>query len=104
MSHRIEVSTQGEPLQVPDNANLRESLMRGGIELYSGLARYRHCGGHGRCGTCRVVMDTASTRLSPPTPFEKTLLQERDLACGVRLACQTMVRGDIRVRPEVGSP
>ena len=48
------------------------------------------CGGAGTCGACRVrVMDG---QVSPPTSSE-----ERFLADGMRLACQTRVLGDVRV-------
>ena len=53
------------------------------------------CGGHGRCGKCRVI---ASGRLSPPSAEERGRLSEEERAQGVRLACQCTVLGDAEVR------
>ncbi len=52
------------------------------------------CGGHGKCGKCRV---TVSGALSEPTETEKKALSGKDLKAGVRLACQTYVKGDCTV-------
>ncbi len=48
------------------------------------------CGGTGTCGACRVRV--MSGQVSPPTTAE-----ERVLADGLRLACQTRVLSDVRV-------
>ena len=52
------------------------------------------CGGHGRCGKCRVF---AKGALSEPTAEEKKLLTADELQQGVRLACCTRVLGDCQV-------
>ena len=52
------------------------------------------CGGHGRCGKCRVTVQGA---LSPPDPRETSLLGAAALIRGVRLACLTTVEGDCTV-------
>lgn len=49
------------------------------------------CGGHGRCGKCRV---RASGALSLPCEAEKKHLSAEELASGVRLACLTYALGD----------
>ena len=49
------------------------------------------CGGHGKCGKCRV---TVSGAVSPVTEDERRALSEDELAAGVRLACRTAVLGD----------
>jgi ferredoxin len=55
------------------------------IELPTGS----RCGGHGRCGADRVVLDPVSERqVNPPTAIERHQLSAEDLARGVRLACQ----------------
>lgn len=55
------------------------------------------CGGHGRCGKCRV---TASGSVGEVTDRERALLSAEDLARGVRLACLTVIQGDCRVTTE----
>ncbi|MBQ3507226.1 MAG: DUF4445 domain-containing protein [Clostridia bacterium] len=49
------------------------------------------CGGHGKCGKCRVTVTGA---VSEPTEDELRLLSPDELESGVRLACRTMVLGD----------
>ena len=50
------------------------------------------CGGKGRCGKCRVLVE--SGELSPTTEEERRLLGEKELARGVRLACMTKPLSD----------
>jgi uncharacterized 2Fe-2S/4Fe-4S cluster protein (DUF4445 family) len=57
------------------------------------------CGGHGRCGRCRV---RASGELGAPTDAERRLLGSERLAAGWRLGCQTPVLGPCSV--EVPEP
>lgn len=49
------------------------------------------CGGHGRCGKCRV---TARGALSELTDTERRFLSKEEIEAGVRLACCTTVEGD----------
>lgn len=52
------------------------------------------CGGHGRCGKCKVTVRGAISDLSDT---EKRLLTEEEIRLGVRLACCTTVKGDCTV-------
>ncbi|MBR6051491.1 MAG: DUF4445 domain-containing protein [Clostridia bacterium] len=52
------------------------------------------CGGHGKCGKCRVL---AKGALSPTTATESERLTPAELARGVRLACQTKICGDCTI-------
>lgn len=54
----------------------------------------RPCGGHGKCGKCKVI---AKGTLSEPTEAELKLLSADELANGVRLACHTYALGDCEV-------
>lgn len=59
------------------------------------------CGGHGKCGKCKVI---ARGDLSALTDAERALLSEEEIARGVRLACLTLALGDCSVfRMEQGS-
>ena len=60
----------------------------GGIHLPS------VCGGAGTCGLCRVTLVDGG---SAPLPTEVTKLSHRDIAAGLRLACQVVLRGNIAV-------
>lgn len=58
------------------------------------------CGGHGRCGKCRV---TAEGQLSVPSEAERRFLSPEEIRQGIRLACCTAIEGDCSVRLEDGS-
>ncbi|MBQ8381734.1 MAG: DUF4445 domain-containing protein [Clostridia bacterium] len=53
------------------------------------------CGGHGKCGKCKV---TATGNLSPLSETERESLTSDEITAGVRLACCTTVEGDCAVR------
>ena len=79
------------------NANLGEKLL-GALE-HGGVHLPTSCGGAGTCGLCRVTATGAGDVL----PTERTALNEIEIANGIRLACQVVVRGDlaITVAPEL---
>lgn len=81
------VTVNGRPLPAAVGDNLAALLRGQGLQA--------PCGGHGRCGKCRV---TASGALSAPDEAEKRLLGAAALAQGVRLACRATVRGDCTIR------
>nr|WP_304577750.1 ASKHA domain-containing protein [uncultured Acetatifactor sp.] len=56
------------------------------------------CGGHGRCGKCRVF---ARGALSPLSDAERRLLSQEDIDRGIRLACCTAAEGDCSVEMEL---
>ncbi len=53
------------------------------------------CGGHGKCGKCRVRVQGG---LSPLSNEERQHLTPEEIAEGVRLACRTYVLGDCQVK------
>ena len=52
------------------------------------------CGGHGKCGKCKVIAHGA---LSELCNAEKRLLTDEEIARGVRLACMTRILGDCTI-------
>lgn len=78
-------------LEVPQGANLLDSLIEGGVDIE------HSCGGNALCATCRVrVMsgDESLLAMSSAESFALSRIRKRD---GLRLACQLQVRGDLRV-------
>lgn len=63
--------------------------------IYSLPMRF-DCGGKGVCGKCRVVPEPPES-IGPLTDTERQLLTPEQLAEGQRLACQAVVRGNVRV-------
>ena len=53
------------------------------------------CGGHGRCGNCKVY---AKGFLSEPSIPERNHLSQDELKSGIRLACMTSVEGDCQIQ------
>ena len=64
------------------------------------------CGG-GLCGTCRCRIESGIEHCGDIKDRERRHLTDADFASGYRMACQTMVNGDVRVswiRPEDRPP
>lgn len=76
----VTVLWNGQTLRVPR-----------GTRLSDAIRAESPCGGHGRCGKCRVIANGA---LSPVTDAERRHLSAEELARGVRLACIATVEGD----------
>ena len=83
MNKQITVIVNGSPVLTVEGAALSE--------LISGE---KPCGGHGKCGKCKVV---AKGALSEITEAEKKLLNKDELESRVRLACLTYALGDCEV-------
>jgi uncharacterized 2Fe-2S/4Fe-4S cluster protein (DUF4445 family) len=82
----------GQTASVPSGELLTNAALAAGVPLVA------PCGGRGRCSKCRVVVEEGEC--SPPTEVEQGLLSSDELARGIRLACQTAVRGPLRVYVE----
>lgn len=54
------------------------------------------CGGHGSCGTCKVLVES-KTGLLPLTKLEMRHLTDLKIAEGFRLACQCTLTGPATV-------
>jgi adenylate cyclase len=63
------------------------------ISLASGVPHANVCGGRGRCGTCRVLVEAGAQLLSVPDASEIMTLSGVRAPPGVRLACQARVLG-----------
>lgn len=62
-----------------------------------GLPLQAACGGKKICGKCRVIIEDSQDLLPPPTEREREVLGEL-LQEGYRLACDTILCGEARVR------
>lgn len=78
-----------------DGANLREKAKQNGIDIYRLRGKLINCGGYGQCGTCLVEIVEGIDNLSPKTDFELRKLKKKP--DNYRLACQTLVNGEISV-------
>ncbi len=83
----VRVVWNGNPLTCPAGTVLGDLMQAGGHG-------HMPCGGHGKCGKCRV---TVVGEVSDPTEDEKRALSPDELASGIRLACRVTVLGDCAV-------
>jgi len=110
-------------IEVAAGANLRQEAIKAGINVHQGINglgarinRYVNCHGYGQCGTCRVRIVQGIEHASPmglvekvrfrcPVPTPVTPGGVDPLPClayigneaTMRLACQTLVHGDMEV-------
>ncbi len=91
------VTAQGKTFECESGSNLRKVLLEHGVELYNGNAKIINCMGIGTCGTCAVQVEG---QVSEPNWKDKARrsLPPRSPTANRRLACQTEVLGDIKVR------
>jgi len=80
----------------PEDANLREVSLKANIEIYKPFRKLLCCNGNGDCGTCVVNIVAGEENLSDRTPAEQRLLARKPKT--YRLACQTLVFGDVTVQ------
>jgi adenylate cyclase len=66
--------------------------------LAAGIPHISICGGHARCSTCRVAVLDGLDACTPRNASEQAIAQQLGLDDSIRLACQTQVRGDIKLR------
>ena len=78
-----------------DGANLREKALQNKIDIYTFKGKLTNCGGYGQCGTCIVAIAEGMENLSERTAFEQRKLKKKP--DNYRLACQTVVNGDVSV-------
>ncbi|HIK27612.1 MAG: (2Fe-2S)-binding protein [Oscillatoriaceae bacterium SKW80] len=90
------VTAQGKTFECEQGANLRQVLLKNGIDLYNGGAKALNCRGIGTCGTCAVFIEG---EVSEPNWRDKMRrsLPPHEPTRNLRLACQTQVLGDVKV-------
>jgi len=69
--------------------------------LRAGIPHAHACGGNVRCSTCRVVVLEGLEHCAPRNAREVALAERLHLGPTIRLACQTVVRGDVKLRRPV---
>ncbi|EQA43839.1 adenylate/guanylate cyclase catalytic domain protein [Leptospira broomii serovar Hurstbridge str. 5399] len=82
-------------IQIEDSDGLRSLLQ---ISLAEGIPHIHACGGNARCSTCRVLVLEGVDNLSPRNDKESALAERKGFPENVRLACQSRVLGDLKVR------
>ena len=98
------IIAQGKTIECESGANLRQILLKHGIELYNSNAKIINCRGIGSCGTCAVAIQAAGKDADAGVVNEanwrdrtRRSLPPHHASRDLRLACQTLVFGDINV-------
>lgn len=90
------IHAQGKTFTCETGANLRQVLLKNGVQVYNGASSTINCHGFGTCGTCAVAVEGAVSEMSGR---EKTRLSlpPHSLSKNRRLSCQVKVLGDVNV-------
>lgn len=86
---RVQILPDEVNVQVKAGTSLLTTAAAGGVELM------HSCGGIGACTSCRVQILSGREQLSPIGRAEREQLKESGILETHRLACQTMVFGDV---------
>lgn len=89
MHYRVELEPIGRRVEIPAGYTLLQAAQAAGVDLTA------VCGGTGTCGRCRVRI--VEGRMNRPTAAEELALTYQERAAGVRLACQAVPLGDVKV-------
>ena len=81
--NKINVTFNGKPIHAGPGLSVSE-IING----------EKPCGGHGKCGKCKVIING---NVSDPSEAELRLLRKDELDRDVRLACLTRVLGDCKI-------
>ena len=96
------VSFAGEAVRCEDGDTLRDVLLEAeDLTPHNDAAQIANCGGNGLCGTCAVEVD-GETDEQGRREERRLGLPPFDGEDGLRLSCQTCVRGDLDVSKHDG--
>ncbi|MBR1747632.1 MAG: 2Fe-2S iron-sulfur cluster binding domain-containing protein [Clostridia bacterium] len=84
----IRIEINGTPYETAAGESIKGVLTEAGFKF--------PCGGVGRCGKCRIVCKDLT-----PTDLDRRFLTERQIADGVRLACDKVATGPISLSCEI---
>jgi ferredoxin len=113
----VKFTKEKKEIEVPVGANLRREALKAGVNLYQGpfgngmgasVNQFVNCYGFGTCGTCRVKIIKGMENTAPMGTMEKLKFKcpvPDPIPClafigneeTMRLACKTVVNGDIEV-------
>jgi len=73
-----------------------------GQTIYQAVQKLGHtlttvCGGNGICGKCKVIIIEGNDNLNSVTETERKFLSDKLIEQGYRLACRSIISGDVRI-------
>jgi ferredoxin, 2Fe-2S len=84
--------------KVAGEVELEQELNLLGAATKGDLALPHRCGGHARCGTCLLTVESGREQLSPVGAAEARILKVLKAGETQRLGCQAWARGDVACR------
>ena len=84
------------PDEIEIEANEGETILL--AALRAGIAHACLCGGNARCSSCRVIIIEGLENCARPNPEEQAIAEMLRLEPQVRMACQTVVTGKVKLR------
>ena len=90
--YKIKFLPHNKEVKVPAGETLIRAAMEAGVHINAS------CGGEGACGKCRVLIE--SGELSGGITKR---LRDDDIEKGYRLACQSIITGDVTIRVPIES-
>ncbi|WP_134669784.1 2Fe-2S iron-sulfur cluster-binding protein [Halorussus marinus] len=90
------VEFRGERIDCEAGAALRDVLLDAGLSPHNRTSEWVNCRGHATCGTCAVEVRGEVSEMNADER-RRLSLPPHSLDSGLRLSCQTEVRGDVRV-------
>jgi uncharacterized 2Fe-2S/4Fe-4S cluster protein (DUF4445 family) len=86
MMYKIVFRPESKTVEVATGTLLSDAIAQAGISLNL------PCGGQGRCGRCRIIIETGQVERRSSSRISSVELEQ-----GYALACQTTVHGDLQV-------
>jgi len=88
----LEILPEHRTCEIAADESILAASLRAGIPLTC------VCGGHARCSTCRVLIIEGVEHCAARTTAEHVLAERLAFGPGIRLACQTRLTGDCKLR------
>lgn len=79
-------------IQADESKPLLEHLLEQNIDID------HSCGGNGTCGTCHYFVIAGEHNISPREELEEELAHDRGFLPEERLACQSYIKGNIKIQ------
>lgn len=89
--YKVTLKPEGRVVEVPEGKNLLVALREEDAYIKSS------CGGHATCSDCIIKIISGEDYLTPPPFLELKLLGNVFHLTKERLACQTMISGDVTI-------
>ena len=89
---KLEISPDNIDIEISDDETILTASLRNNVPHLNA------CGGIGKCSTCRISIIDGIENCQTPNKIEKELADKISLPKDVRLACQTKVTGDVKLR------